>query len=112
MKNIAWHHRLGYELGCLKYNKKIQNKNSLKEIMDDINFELNANSSRNPVNQKNLGKIAALKKLYRTKNLYKHGKQRLLHRELDVVHIVRSMRTMQNFVTNFLNADQRQLIEY
>ena len=74
MKNIAWYHRLGYKLGCLKYNKKIQNKNSLKEIMDDINFELNANSSRNPVNQQNLGKIAALKKLYRTKNLYKHGK--------------------------------------
>jgi hypothetical protein len=50
MKNIAWYHRLGYKLGCLKYNKKIQNKNSLKEIMDDINFELNANSARNPVN--------------------------------------------------------------
>ena len=80
--------------------------------MDDINFELNANSARNPVNSKNLGKIAALKKLYRSENLYKHGKQRLLHRELDVIHIVRSMRTMQNFVTNYLNADQRQLIEY
>ena len=62
--------------------------------MDDINFELNENSSRNPVNQKNLGKVAALKKLYRTNNLLKHGQMRLMHKELDIVHMVRSMRSI------------------
>lgn len=62
--------------------------------MDDINFELNENSKRNPVNQKNLGKIAALKKLYRTTNLLKHGQMKLMHKDLDVVHIVKSIRSI------------------